>query len=191
MKTRPQCNFCEGNNLPAQTGNDCIWKYFINGQSHILTAKSFSESALNLVKSGYLRVDGIQTKSLIHYLRDFNVVRDPRATIVAHPSIRVLDNSYVIVCWSNGLCTHEVSGRRDKAKNINNQMSKPKDVYSLSRLLFLNTKCREIFKSSSKFAYFKANWQHYKISSGEGWTGTEQSVREWRFAPISINYCSK
>lgn len=35
-------------------------------------------------------------------------------------------------------------------------MSKPKDVYSLSRLLFLNMKCRKIFESSSKFASFSS-----------------------------------
>lgn len=61
MKARPQGNFSKGNNLPAQTGNNYIWKYFLNGPSHILTVKSFSKSALNLVRSDYLRVDGIQT----------------------------------------------------------------------------------------------------------------------------------
>lgn len=68
--------------------------------------------------------------NLIYFYVSFGVVRD----LSAYPNIRVIDNSYVIVSWSNRLCKRG-AGVRDKAK-YQQSISEPKDVYSLSRLLF-------------------------------------------------------
>ena len=170
MKARPQCNFSKGNNLPAQTGNDYIWKYFLKGPSHILTAKSFRRVYWILSKVTIWEWMEFKLKSLIHYLRDFNVVRDPKA----HPSIRVLDKSYVIVFWSNRLCTHEVSGRRDKAKQQSNVEIRgcllAKQITIFKHEMLRN---RQI---ELQVCLFQNNWRHWRnLSSGEEWTGTKQN----------------